>query len=161
MNIEYNQKLFYRFSEHGLYYRPDFTTLFEVVTLTIGTIQLEIDCKSMKLLGACGFVPLKHRAKVKIPAFSEGDFLVKINNFDYCSGIAYDYFNFFPGSKKYLMNDEYNPKLTFDEDGKRILVGIEEEGDIYVKISENVICGLDKKSSTLKSMLIMIDEIKE
>ena len=107
-----------------------------------------------------GFQPIVGATlgKLVIPNYKDGNFNIPMNEIAYQKGVAYDYFDFFPASKEYFMIDEYNPKLVYDENNKRIQIGTADINDEYIRINKNTICGLDKKGN-LKSILLLIDVI--
>jgi len=159
-----DRELIYNFNEHGLYYEDMISLnshVEKVISLAISTIELDFDYLNGKLLTVTGFLPLVKAKKkvVDIPSCVDGSFFVSMDEILYKKGIAYDYFDFFPVSKEYLMIDEYNPKLYYDESNKIIIVGSFDENEHHIRISKNIICGVDQ-NGTLKSLLIMIDKIK-
>ena len=156
-----SKKLVYNFSEHGLYYDEvldceDIGT----VTLVVDTLEIEIDYSTGNVLSATGFLPLlkADEKNIIIPPIGEGKFCISTKGIEYKKGIAYDYFKFFPNSKKFFINANL-PCLKYDGINKRILIGsMDDSNDVYVKVNKNLICGLDN-SGNLKSILIMVDVV--
>lgn len=158
-----NRKLIYNFNEHGLYYENKGTLNAEaekVISLTISRIELEFDYLTGNLLTVTGFQPLIEETLgcLETPYYKDGDFSISMDEINYQRGVAYDYFDFFPASREYFMIDEYNPKLIYDENDKRILIGSADINDEYIKVNKNIICGLDRKGN-LKSILVLVDVI--
>lgn len=158
-----NKKLVYDFNNHRLYYDSNqFLTedINKYISLTVSAIELDFDYSTGVLFSVTGFQPLVKSIvdKLEIPNYKDRNFNIPMNEIAYQKGIVYDYFNFFPASKEYFMIDEYNPKLVYDENNKRIQIGTADIDDEYIRINKNTICGLDKKGN-LKSILLLIDVI--
>lgn len=158
-----NRKLIYNFNEHGLYYENMNTlnsNVGKIISLTISRIELDFNYSTGTLFMITGFQPIVGATlgKLVIPNYKDGNFNIPMNEIAYQKGVAYDYFDFFPASKEYFMIDEYNPKLVYDENNKRIQIGTADINDEYIRINKNTICGLDKKGN-LKSILLLIDAI--
>ena len=158
-----NRKLIYNFNEHGLYYENMNTlnsNVGKIISLTISRIELDFHYSTGTLFMITGFQPIVGATlgKLVIPNYKDGNFNIPMNEIAYQKGVAYDYFDFFPASKEYFMIDEYNPKLVYDENNKRIQIGTADINDEYIRINKNTICGLDKKGN-LKSILLLIDVI--
>ena len=158
-----NRKLIYNFNEHGLYYENMNTlnsNVGKIISLTISRIELDFNYSTGTLFMITGFQPIVGvtLGKLVIPNYKDGNFNIPMNEIEYQKGVAYDYFDFFPASKEYFMIDEYNPKLVYDENNKRIQIGTADIDDEYIRINKNTICGLDKKGN-LKSILLLIDVI--
>lgn len=152
--------LIYNFNEHGLYYKPDYAYSYEILIFTMGTVQLEFNHNTEELLAVTGYLPLisADRKAISIPSYDDDKFIVSMKDIFYQQGMAYDYFDFFPISREYFMINEYNPKLVYDKNNKRIQIGTADKNDEYIRINKNTICGLDKDKN-LKSLLILIDVI--
>lgn len=158
-----NRKLIYNFNEHGLYYENMNTlnsNVGKIISLTISRIELDFNYSTGTLFMITGFQPMVGATlgKLVIPNYKDGNFNIPMNEIEYQKGVAYDYFDFFPASKEYFMIDEYNPKLVYDKNNKRIQIGTADINDEYIRINKNTICGLDKKGN-LKSILLLIDVI--
>lgn len=107
----------------------------------------------MALFNAC-------KSSIDIPLCIEKEFNVKIGNIEYIQGTAYDYFKFYPKSKKYFMKEEF-PMISYDEENKRILIGsINALNNDNIQLNKNVICALDEEEN-LKSLLLLLDEVIE
>jgi len=158
-----SKNLIYNFNNHRLYYDSDqflADALNKFISLTISAIELDFNYSTGVLISVTGFQPLVKATvgKLNIPHCKDENFIISMNEIRYQRGIAYDYFDFFPLSREYFMVDAYNPKLIYDENNKRILIGSADINDEYIKINKNIICGLDKKGN-LKSILILVDVI--
>ena len=157
-----DRKLTYNFTEHGLHYENGLT--FEadkIVTLTIGTLQINVDYFTGNILSVIGFLPLVKATKMRIdiPKLVEESFFLPMKGIEYLKGVAYDYFNFFPMCEDYFVYEKL-PIVAYDEENRRILLGTRDATyDKFVLINKNIICGIDRKNN-LKSLLILLDIIK-
>ena len=153
--------LIYDFREHGLYYQDelnDETT--RKITLAIDTLQIDIDYLTGVILSIKGYLPLfnANRIMINVPQCSNEEFAVEMSNIDYISGIAYDFFKYFPSSKDYFLENEL-PVISYDEINKRILIGKKNnQYDRNIQIDRNIICTLDSQGN-LKSILLLLDEV--
>ncbi len=136
--------MIYEFGTHSInmikrYENPTFS-------LTIGTLELVIDYLAKKVLYVQGFFPLSKaiNATIKLPNAKIGNYY--INNIDYSNVEKFDIFslaNKIPKSKIYFDNNA----IVFDEDNGIIQLGfVENEGNNYIKISDNIIIGQDSEN---------------
>jgi len=144
------QSLIYNFNEHGLYY--DYVSSNsqnrKLITLSIDTIQLEIDYDTKEILMITGFIPLINAGTISIneQKYDEQKFLVPVKNIEYSEGISYDYCDIFPESSNYFLKNEV--VMTFyDKINKVILIGTTEAADKHIRVNKNIICGLDEKGN--------------
>lgn len=153
--------LVYDFREHGLYCQNRIDDLkMRKITLTIDTLQLECDYIAGELVSVSGYLPLykANRSTLEIPFCIEKRFVVQARNVEYKPGMAYDYFKFYPESKKYFIKEEL-PIVTYDEKNKRILIGkTNTSNSNNIQINKNIICVLDKKGN-LEALLLLLDEV--
>lgn len=153
--------LVYDFREHGLYYQNRIDDLrVKKITLTIDTLQLECDYIAGELLSVSGYFPLyrANRSTLEIPFCIDKGFTVQVRNVEYKPGMAYEYFKFYPESKKYFIKEEL-PIVTYDEKNKRILIGnTNTSNSNNIQINKNIICVLDEKG-ILKALLLQLDEV--
>ena len=159
MKKDNEKKLVYNFNEHGLYYKGCDVCEYDSLVLTMGTVQLEFGFGTGKFLGITGYIPLTKAEKgiLDIPNCLLCDFSVSIDEAYYQCGMAYDYFDFFPENEDHFMVDEYNPRLTYDDANRRLLFG-PSGSDKYIRVSKNIICGLDS-NDCLRNVLVTIDEV--
>lgn len=154
-------QLVYDFREHGIYNQNHIANLtVKKITLTIDTLQLECDYITGELLSVSGYFPLFRacRSLLEIPSSTKKEFIARVGDVEYIPGMAYDYFKFYPESKKYFINGEL-PKVTYDEKNKRILIGdiITPNGN-NIQINKNIICALDEEGN-LKALMLLLDEV--
>lgn len=153
-------EMIYNFKEHGLQCINNTRNM--TIVLTLVATQLEFDYQTGNLITIFGYLPLFNAKKknIDLPAvFTDTDFSIDMNDFDYCPGIAYEYCEWFPKSEKYLLKGGI-PIVCFDRENKRILIGTKDQNDKSIKINKNIICGLDHDCN-LKYLLISIDLIIE
>ncbi len=154
-------KLIYDFREHGLYYQNYMEDLMiKKFTLTIDTLQLECDYITGKLLSVSGFLPLfnAYRSFLKMPFCVEKELDFQTRGAEFISGMAYDFFKFYPDSKEYFIKEEL-PIITYDDKNKRILIGARNSlGSHNIQINKNIICTIDENKN-LKALLLLLDEI--
>ena len=157
-NMNKNDTLIYDFNEHGLYYKTkDYNR--RRITFAIGTIEMDFDYDTGKLLTVTAFLPLikAKRQLISMPIYVEDDFHISVEGLEYSPGIAYDYSVRFFESKNYFLKDSL-PRVYYDEINKRILIGTQSSSDRSIRINKHLICGLDKKEN-LKYLLISPDII--
>lgn len=151
--------LVYNFGEHGLYYENDFVEKLKTYTFTIDTLQMEFDYMTGNLLSIKGFLPLVNakRNDIFVPRNEMGAFSIAIGDFEWLQGVAYEYCDYYPESIKYLFLNDL-PKIEYDEENKRILIGTQDFNDNCIKIDKNIFCGFDKNDN-LKFILLSLDKV--
>lgn len=154
-------QLIYDFRENGLYYQNQVDDLMvKKITLTIDTLQLECDYITGELLSVTGYLPLFNASKnfIEIPSCIEKKFIIQAGNVEFTSGMAYDFFKFYPDSKKYFIKAEL-PIISYDDKNKRILIGdINISGGENIQINKNIVCTVDENGN-LKALLLLLDEV--
>lgn len=155
------ENLIYSFIENGLYYENQLKNeVGKTVSLTIDTLQINIDYLTGNILSVTGFLPLfkANKNSIVIPQVVAEKFCVSMKNVEYQKGIAYDYFKFFPESERNFIRNGL-PILEYDNENKRILIGTRDDiNDKYIKVDKNIICGIDS-AKNLKALLISLDII--
>lgn len=156
-------QLIYDFREHGLYYQNHVDdTKLKKITLVIDTLQLECDYVTGALLSVGGFLPLLNAYKkfLAIPHCIEKKLVIKTDNTEYIPGMSYDFFKFYPDSKKYFIKEGL-PIITYDDKNERILIG---EKNILcndnIQINKNIICSINTKGNIQAIMLLLDGTIK-
>ena len=157
MNDE--NKLIYDFREHGLY-NTKANNMKQKFILAIDTLQIECDCVSGEIESIGGYLPLikASRSEIDLPLSNKETFAINMEKHKYINGVAYDFFNFFPSSKEYLLNKKGFPNLTYDKKNKRILIGKNQRNRGGIEITRNIYFVFDSKGN-LSAIIILLDEI--
>ncbi len=134
--------MIYDFKTHSLYYEnqnisvPNFS-------LSIDTLELVFELQSGKLVRIQGFFPIIKAitCSISLPVYDEKEFvLINTDLSVYRQNEVYDMMQKIPRIRKYF---ERTP-MKYDKERGIIQVGSEiQEGEVGIKVNDNILCGLD------------------
>lgn len=147
------REMVYDFATHSLYYENQSIDV-AMFSLTIDTLEMFFELQTGKLLYIQGFFPLIRAVKsnISLPPCVKGDYL--LHNFDLSTcnqNEIYYLTKKIPQTRKYFENTS----IKYDRKKGIIQVGEEMgEKETTIKVSDQILCGLDRNSD-LKCIYII------
>ena len=134
--------MIYDFKTHSLYYDAPNTNI-PNFSLTIDTLELVFELQTGRLVRIQGFFPIIKAitCSINLPAWDEKDYVLQNTDLSiYRQNEVYDMIQKIPQIKKYFEKMQ----IKYDKEKGIIQIGSEmQNGEVGMKISDNILCGLD------------------
>lgn len=145
--------MIYDFKTHSLYY-DTIDDAFPIFSLTIDTLELVFELQTGRLVRIQGFFPIIKAitCSINLPAWDEKDYVLQNTDFSiYRQNEVYDMSRKIPQIRKYFEK----MRIKYDKEKGIIQIGSEmQNGETGVKVSNNILCGLDNNLN-LKCLYII------